>query len=130
MNAVQTPARPLPGEVRITGTLVDDAVMRVSTGAAPHAVLCMLVQAPGGLPWLIRHDCGTAASEHIAAAAKARAMRRGALVRVYASGAIPRLDHDTAALRLEGVTDVQLVSPPARAGEAHHPDAAATRQEA
>lgn len=116
--AVQTPADQA-AQVRVTGTLTQDAQLRYTPGAQPHGLLFLEITQSAGLPYEVRQDCGTDPARLIAAESKRRLLRRGALVTVYARGITPRLDHGRAVLKLEGVTDVIAAlsfdpQPPAR----------------
>lgn len=107
--AVQTPApgasEPAP-QIRVTGVLTQDAELRMTTGAQPHGLLFLRIAQSAGLPYEARQDCGSEPAQLIAAEAKRRVLKRGAVVTIYASGITPRTDHAHAVLALRGVTDV------------------------
>lgn len=109
---VQTPA-PTPGQLRASGTLLRDAELRFTVGAQRHAFLRVEFGTGAGLPYLATQDLGTEPLQHLAAEAKARLLRQGRRVTVYAAGATFRSDHDSAALRLVDVTDLVVHDLPA-----------------
>ncbi len=89
----------------------------------PAADLVLQIQPAKGLPYLIALPLGTDPGRHNAAHAKERLLRQGQWVRVYASHLQIRMDHDTQALRVEGVTDVIPFNQPA-----HHSEAATAQE--
>lgn len=105
-TAVSAPADADHYQVRVTGVLIRDAELRFSTGPVPHGLLFLHLSQGQGLPYEARQDCGTEPAHLIAAGAKQRLLRKGAVVTVYARSITPRTDHSTAVLRLVGVTDV------------------------
>jgi len=93
-------------QIRVTGMLTQDAQLRRTPGAQSHALLFLSIAQSEGLPYEVRHDCGTEPAAIIAAESKARILKRGAIVTVYATGIAQRMDHAHAVLSLRGVTDV------------------------
>ena len=93
--------------VRITGTLIDDAQVRYTPGAKPHALLFLSITQGCGMPYEVRQDYGDDATRITALLNKVHhTLRRGTEVTVYARGITPRTDHGHAVLKLEHVTDV------------------------
>lgn len=94
------------GQLRITGVLLRDAEARHTAGQDSHALVRAVISTGAGMPYEALQDLGTTPSSHIAAADKARHLRKGAHVTAVAHGALPRTDHDLAVLRLQGLTDL------------------------
>lgn len=97
-------------EVRLTGTLHDDAELRYTPDASPTALLCFEMHPAKGLPYRVRQVLGTDPTAHMIAAAKRVALKRGSTVVVYAKGMRATHDHGTAALVLLDVSDVMPLS--------------------
>lgn len=104
----------LTDELRVRGTLYEDAKFTVQPGIEPVGHLSFEIHPSIGLPYRVHQSVGTDPSAHIAASAKARTLRRGTAVQVYAKGLRSQTDHGVAALVLMGVTGVYPVSQPAR----------------
>ena len=93
-------------EIRIIGTLAEDARFSI-THTAPHqGHLAVQITAAKGLPIVATQNVGSNPSDHIAASAKAHELRRGSRVTVYAAGATTQTDHGLACIRLHGVTEI------------------------
>ena len=96
-------------EIRVTGKLHEDAHMACTpetASAPPVAVISFELHPAKGLPYLVRQVLGSDPSAHIVAAAKARTLKRGTGVQVFAKGLSARSDHGIAALHLLDVTHV------------------------
>lgn len=104
-HPVQTPAHP-DCAIKINGTLQRDAEVRHTAGQPSHAVIVAELRTGKGLPYQLLQDLGTEPAAHLAAVAKARLLRRGALCTAWAKGLMPQTDHGQAVLRLIDVTDV------------------------
>ena len=98
--------------VRITGSVSHDALVSYTPDAEPTAMLTLQLQTPAGLPYMVRQVIGKDVNQQVAAAAKARLLRRGCEVAVYGKGLRVRTDHDTAALAIVDVSDILPLSIP------------------
>lgn len=103
--AAATPTQPL-GDVRITGRLLADAQVRVTSGADPQALLLLEVNTGAGMPFSVQQPMGSGFAAHLAAHSKARQLRQGATVTVTCAGAYPRTDHGEARMVCLRVLDV------------------------
>jgi hypothetical protein len=99
-----------PDELRIVGTLADDASLTYAptTTREVTAVLSFLVRPAKGLPYMVRQVLGTDPKAHFAAAGKVTQMRRGRTVEVYAKGLRAQTDHGDACLVALDVTSIAL----------------------
>lgn len=88
------------GQVRVTGQLQADAVLRTSMGARPRMHLVFTLQPAHGLPYLASVDLGEDLADHMGAEALLPLMRTGAVLSVAAQSMELRTDHGHAALRL------------------------------
>lgn len=95
-------------EIRVTGTLLDDAELRFTPGSdgKSYASLMVRLLQPLGRPYEAWQYIGTEPVQHIAAAAKQQLLKRGDRVTIYARGIRARTDHGHAVMALEHVTDV------------------------
>lgn len=93
-------------EVRISGTLYEDAHFFCTSGANPQPVLQMIVLTTTGLPYFVKQVFGAAGADHYIAAAKAKTLKRGQFVQVYAAGLRAQSDHGMAGLAALGVSAI------------------------
>lgn len=91
--------------IQVTGHIAKDAAILYSPGGK-HACLALEIEPARGLPYLVVQPLGTDPSLHVAARAKARQLRRGALVTVYASHYSLHTEPSRQLLKMEGVQDV------------------------
>lgn len=98
--------------LRVSGTLVHDADLRVSVGATPTAWLLLHIQPPQGLPYLATIDLGSSVADHMQAQAELPHLRAGAVVCVAAQALQLANDHGSAALRLLHPRDLAVFSGP------------------
>lgn len=103
----------LPGahQVRVTGVLQQDAEIRYTAGANPHALLMLQLQPPRGLPYELIQDLGTDPADHMHAWARLVGLRRGALVSATGGWLRLQMDHGRQVLVLMQCTSVVLHSP-------------------
>lgn len=87
------PAMPRPCGVRVTGMLLHDAELAMSTGREPHALLTLVIQPPQGLPYWARMDIGPDVADHMRAQRELPHLRKGALVSLAGLGSGTRTDH-------------------------------------
>ena len=109
----RNPAPTVPDEIRVTGQLHADACMTCTPETAsgpPIAAVTFEVHPAKGMPYMVYQVFGPAPSAHIAAAAKARTLRRGTAVQVFAKGLRAQSDHGYACLHLMDVTHVLPLS--------------------
>lgn len=117
----------IPDEIRVTGRLHEDARMTCTpetASAPPVAVITFQLHPAKGMPYLVQQVLGSDPSSHIVAAAKARTLKRGAAVQVFAKGLRARTDHGIAALQLMEVTHVFPLS----TNQATHTEATTTEK--
>lgn len=75
-----------PGAIRITGTLLDHAEVRATSGAEPHALCLLNITTGAGLPVRAQHDMGAGFAMHLAAHSKAQLLRAGDAVTITCDG--------------------------------------------
>jgi hypothetical protein len=97
------------GVLEIVGQLLHDAELRVGADGT-HGVLQLEVTTGKGFPYEVLRPITGSPTDYQAAKALAQSLRRGTNVRIHARGAMPRLDHGLAVLRLLDVTDVTPIS--------------------
>ena len=95
-----------PALVTVRGHAADAAVFSITPTAPHEGRLSVLIHTGLGLPVLVVQRVGSSAAAHIAAAAKAAAIRAGQAVEAYGTGLQPQHDHGHARIRLMGVTGV------------------------
>lgn len=86
--------------ISIVGALATDAHIEYSAGTHPRAWLRAKVHPPRGLPYLIKHDLGTNAADHMVAHGQLHYLRQGALVVATGRWLNLRADHADMALML------------------------------
>ena len=94
------------GAVVITGVMTEHARFLFTAGLPRHALMFIELDTATGWPYVGQIDCGTEPTPINAAEAKARLLKRGTCVTVYARGITGRTDHGRAVLALVGITDV------------------------
>lgn len=100
--------------VRVTGVLAEDATVRFSLGAQPHAWLVMTIVPARGIRYHVRQDLGTDPADHMNADTRLVALRRGALVSATGKWLRYANDHGHEVLVLEDCTSVIThAAPPA-----------------
>ncbi|TAL00154.1 MAG: hypothetical protein EPO09_00100 [Aquabacterium sp.] len=111
---MSSPIKPTDGtnEVRISGTLYEDARFFCTAGGQPQPVLQMIVLTSTGLPYFVKQVFGTDGADHYIAAAKARTLKKGRHVQVYAAGLRAQSDHGMAGLLALGVSAIFSTEPP------------------
>ena len=92
--------------IKVSGELAHDAELRFTPGAPSRALLFLTLKPIRGFPFVVAQDCGCDPAQIAAAQERARSLRRGAPVTVFARGITPRTDHGQAVLKLEGVSSV------------------------
>ena len=103
----------VPDEIRVTGQLHADACMTCTPetiNGPPVAAVFFEIHPAKGMPYIVHQVFGPEPSAHIAADAKARTLKRGTAVRVFAQGLRAQSDHGYACLHLMKVTDVLPLS--------------------
>lgn len=114
--------------IQIRGQLSEHAqVGYLPNTNPPEATLVIRIQPERGMPYVAVQRLGSDPAAHIAAQAKLHLMRRGTWVCIYARSLQVRQDHDTHALRVDGITSVIPFTNPAIRNEPAHAD---TQQEA
>ncbi len=91
--------------IQVTGHIAKDAAILYTPGGK-SACLALEIEPARGLPYLVVQPLGTDPSLHVAARAKARQLRRGALVTVYATHYSLHSEPSRQLLKMEGVQDV------------------------
>lgn len=92
--------------IRVSGSLVVDACLRMSTGADARAWLLLHLAPPRGLPYIAHVDLGTDAAAYVDAQCQLVHLRAGAVVSVGADALELAADHGHTALRLICARDV------------------------
>ncbi len=100
--------------IQIKGQLSEHAqVGYLPNTNPPEATLVLRIQPARGMPYIAVQRLGSDPAAHIAAQSKLALMRRGTWVCVYAKSLQVRADHDTHALRVDGITSVIPITPSA-----------------
>ena len=105
-----------PGQLRVAGTLTEDARLLPTTGTPPHLFLWVDLQPAQGLRYSAKVDLGTDLADHMAAEALLPHLRAGAVISLAGESLRLRMDHGHAALVVEHPHSVLLLSNPT----AHH----------
>ena len=105
--------------IQISGRVVDDATVGPIPKTKPKQYGLTVTVAPEqGLPYVATQPLGEGRAAEFAARCKARLMRSGAMVRIYASHLQVRREDGQKVLRVEAVTDIQPFDQPAARFEA------------
>ena len=107
--------------VRVTGTLTQDADLASGVGHTPHALLILHFEPLQGLPYVARIDLGTDVADHMHAQAELPLLRTGALVSVGGDALEYRNDHGHAVLRLVKPRDAMVFAEPINPTPINHP---------
>lgn len=107
-----SPAAQVLDYVRVTGALLADAHLVISTGQPPHRYLILDIHPPRGLPYHAQVDLGTADADHRATEALLPELRAGAMVSVGGTELRLRTDHGRAALAVLDARHVLLLTDP------------------
>jgi hypothetical protein len=99
--------------IQIEGRVEEQARVAVVPATEPPAYrLCLTVIPDVGLPYVVSQHLGTDRAAEWAARSKARMLKRGTWVKVFASHLQLRYDHDRHALIVKGITDVMPADMP------------------
>ena len=103
---------PQLGPLRVTGRLLEDARLVLTTGSGPHLLLWIRFQPAHGLAYDCRADLGADVADHMAAEALLPHLRTGAVVSAAAEALDLRMDHGHSVLRLVNPHSVLLLLDP------------------
>lgn len=105
--------------IQISGRVLQDATVALIPKSKPRQYGLTVMVAPAqGLPYVATQPLEDGRAAEFAARCKARLMRTGALVHIYASHLQLRREAGQKVLRVEAVTDIQPFDQPATRFEA------------